>query len=96
MPGGFLYDDGVPACAVVDDLFKVREPQVNAAGVYFVTPTEDSVRRVIQVILNFVQRDGGPCVWPVQSSRHSRSTSLLLTLGQWWQATTNTAPSARF
>jgi len=36
-------------CAVVDDLFKVREPQVNAAGVYFVTPTEDSVRRVVQV-----------------------------------------------
>ena len=36
---------------MVDDLFKVREPQVNAAGVYFVTPTEASVRRVIQVMM---------------------------------------------
>ena len=43
-------------CAVVDDLFKVREPQVNAAGVYFITPTEASVRRVIQASADWLPR----------------------------------------
>ena len=39
----------VLAPAVVDDLFKSREPQRNAAGIYFLTPSDASVQRVIQV-----------------------------------------------
>ncbi len=34
--------------AVVDDLFKRREPQRQAAGIYFVTPTAASIGKVVE------------------------------------------------
>ena len=36
------------ACAVVDDLFKRREPQRQAAGIYFVTPAPASIAKIVE------------------------------------------------
>ena len=33
---------------MVEDLFKKREPALNAAGIYFLTPCEASVQAVVQ------------------------------------------------
>lgn len=34
--------------AVVDDLFKRREPQRQAAGIYFVTPSPASIAKIVE------------------------------------------------
>lgn len=34
--------------AVVDDLFKRREPQRQAAGIYFVTPAPASIAKIVE------------------------------------------------
>lgn len=39
-------------CTVNDDLFKKREPQRQAAGIYFVTPCPASVARIAEDWMN--------------------------------------------
>ena len=43
-----LTDPWLQHSAVVEDLFKNREPALNAAGIYFLTPSDASVQRLLE------------------------------------------------